>query len=51
VSEAAGFEPRTPRGWLAFKVCEAMYGSSRGVCYCWSRLRTTVARTVVNGHE
>jgi hypothetical protein len=44
---------RTPvsLGTLTFKVCEAAYGNSRGSCYRWSRLSTTVARTVVNGHE
>jgi hypothetical protein len=50
-AEAEGFEPPVPLGTLAFKVCEAAYGSSRSACYRWSRLRTTVARTVVNGHE
>jgi hypothetical protein len=50
-AEAEGFEPPVPLGTLAFKVCEAAYESSRGVCYRWSQLRTTVARTVVNGHE
>lgn len=36
---------------LAFKLCEATYGSSREACYCWSQPRTGVTRTPANGDE
>jgi hypothetical protein len=49
--EAEGFEPSVPLGTFAFKLREAMYGSSREARNRWSRPRTGVARTLANGDE